>query len=102
MNEMYTPDGWGRKMRGEPAYYQSSVSDRAAGNKTQQPMTEKSTSAIMLDIGSYYLAHGCNHCDFYKVAKVCDAVPIECCWMKLYHYFEGLEEEEREKTEAGV
>ena len=57
-------------------------------------MTEKKTSEVMRDIAVHYFCKGCNDCDFYKVAKVCDAVPLNCAWMRLCAKFEVLEETE--------
>ena len=56
---------------------------------------ELTTSEIMLKIGAHYLVNGCNNCDFYKVAKTCDAIPINCAWMALHYYFDRLEKEEQ-------
>ena len=56
---------------------------------------EKTTAEVLLKIGAHYLSNGCNHCDYYEVAKVCDARPINCCYMSLYHYFKTLEEEKK-------
>lgn len=51
----------------------------------------KTTSEIMFEIGAYYMVHGCNNCDYYKVAKICNAVPINCAYMKLHYYFKAIE-----------
>lgn len=55
---------------------------------------ELTTSEIMLKIGAHYLCNGCDGCDFLDVAEVCDAIPINCAYMKLHYYFEQLEKEE--------
>lgn len=61
---------------------------------------EQTTSEIMLTIGSHYLCNGCNDCDFYKVSKTCDAIPLHCSWMILCKYFQRLEKQEDGDSDA--
>ena len=61
--------------------------------------TEQTTSEIMMKIAAHYLFNGCNDCDFYKVAKICDARPLNCAYMKLKYFFEDLEEKEKHGTD---
>lgn len=62
-------------------------------------MEEKTTSEVMFQIASHYMFNGCNDCDFYKVAKICDARPLNCAYMKLRYFFEDLEEKEKQETD---
>lgn len=61
---------------------------------------ELTTSEVMLKIGVHYLCNGCNGCDFLEVAKICDAIPLNCAYMKLHYYFESIEKDEN-KVEGG-
>ena len=55
---------------------------------------EKTTSEILLSIGTHYFCNGCDDCPFYTVAEVCNTVPLNCCWMKLHGLIKRLEDEE--------
>lgn len=63
-------------------------------------MDEK-TSDVMLDIATHYLMNGCDECDFLCVSNTCDAKPINCNWMKLYHYFKNAEDKEQDGESNG-
>ena len=55
---------------------------------------ERTTSEVLMEIGAHYLCNGCNGCDYLEIAKVCDAIPINCKYMALSFYFKHLEEAE--------
>lgn len=64
----------------------------SSGEKSVDDMT---TSEIMTKIGAHYLFNGCNGCDFLEVAEVCDAIPLNCCYLKLARYFKREEDNKR-------
>lgn len=99
MNEMYTPDSWGRKMHGEPAYYNTDVSDKVVVKKTQDP---ERTSTIARDIGTYYRVHGCDNCYFYETSPRCDTNPENCYWIKMHCFSEEFEDDERMEQNNNV
>lgn len=65
--------------------------DRNIEAKSPEELT---TSEVLMKIGAHYLCNGCNGCDYLEIAKVCDAIPINCKYMALSFYFKHLEEQE--------
>lgn len=62
---------------------------------------EKTTSQIMTEIAAGYLMHNCADCPFYgireyEIKQRCDSVPLNCKWMALKMYFEGVEKDKED------